>query len=111
VVGNDNLPVSNFSATQNIVYRSEGEAQDLLDWTDWCLPSYVDPDPGIIDFNLLYRDVNPVKDTIFGTQTTDAHSLTADPGFTNTQKGDYTLQMNSPAPGLGFNSSGVPLAR
>jgi len=111
VVGNDNLPVSNFSATQNIVYRSEGEAQDLLDWTDWCLPSYVDPDPGIIDFNLLYRDVNPVKDTIFGTQTTDAHSLTADPGFTNAQKGDYTLQMNSPAPGLGFNSSGVPLAR
>jgi hypothetical protein len=33
-VGNDALPVTNFSATHNIVYRNGGESQDLMDWTD-----------------------------------------------------------------------------
>jgi hypothetical protein len=33
-VGNDALPVTNFSATHTIVYRNGGESQDLMDWTD-----------------------------------------------------------------------------
>jgi len=110
VVGSDHLLVHNFSATRNIVYRSAGEAQDVLDWNDWSLPSYVDPSPGFIDFNVLYHDVTTITDTVFGTQPTDAHSVIADPGFTNAQTGDYTLLPTSPAPGLGFNSAGVPLA-
>jgi parallel beta-helix repeat protein len=110
VVGDDNLLVTNFSATQNIVYRSSGFGQDVLDWTDWSIPSYVDQDPGTIDFNLLYQDIVKITDTVFGTQKTDTHSLVADPVFTSAQTGDYTLAPNSPAVALGFDSRGVPLA-
>jgi hypothetical protein len=42
--------------------------------------------------------------------TTDANSALANPMFTNAQTGDYTLQPNSPALGMGFTTSGVPLA-
>ena len=45
-VGNDNLQVTNFSDTQNIVYRNGGSSQNLMDWTDWTNPTYLDPNPG-----------------------------------------------------------------
>jgi parallel beta-helix repeat protein len=110
VVGNDSLPVTNFSSTHNIVYRDGGASQDLMDWTDWADPSYLDPNPGSIDNNVLYQNVAKAGDSIFGSLPTDANSVLADPMFTNVQTGDYALQQDSPALTLGFNTTGVPLA-
>ena len=110
IVGNDNQEVTNFTASQNIVYRSAGSSQNLLDWTDWTDASYIDPNPGIVDYSVLYQNVAKAGDTVFGSQQTDAHSLLTDPAFSNAQAGDYTLLANSPALALGFNPAGVPLA-
>jgi parallel beta-helix repeat protein len=110
VVGNDRLQVTNFSATHNIVYRNGGASQDLMDWTDWTDPSYVDPDPGTVNFNVLYQNVAKAGDTVLGAQGTDANSALVDPGFASPQNGDYALQGNSPALVEGFNPAGVPLA-
>jgi len=110
VTGNDKLQVTDFSATRNIVYRNGGSSQDLMDWTDWTDPSYVDPDPGAVDDNVLYLNVPKAGDTVWGNQPLDAHSLLANPLFTNAQAGDYTLQPGSPAIALGFSVAGVPLA-
>lgn len=110
VSGNDNLQVTNFSATQNIVYRNGGLSQNLMDWTDWTNASYLDPNPGSIDDNVLFQNVTKASDTVFGSQPLDAHSVLADPEFTNPQSGDYTLLPNSPARGLGFSVEDAPLA-
>jgi len=110
IVGNDNLNVTNFTASQNIVYRSAGSAQNLTDWTDWTDSSYIDPNPGSVDYNVLYQDVAKAGDTVFGSAQTDVHSVLSNPEFANAQSGDYTLLPNSPALTLGFNSLGVPLA-
>jgi parallel beta-helix repeat protein len=110
IVGNDNLPVTSFSATHNIVYRDGGSSLNLEDWTDWTDPGYVDPNPGVVDFNDLFQNVAKAGDTVIGAQGTDAHSQLASPDFTNAQAGDYTLQPNSPALALGFSPTGVPLA-
>ena len=110
VVGNDALEVTNFSSTHNIVYRSAGSSEDLMDWTDWADPSYRDPDPGTVNFNVLFQNVAKAGDTIFANQTTDANSALVNPMFTNAQAGDYTLQPNSPALTMGFTTAGVPLA-
>jgi parallel beta-helix repeat protein len=110
VVGNDALEVTNFSSTHNIVYRSAGASEDLMDWTDWADPSYRDPDPGTVNYNVLFQNVAKAGDTIFANQTTDANSTLANPMFTNAQAGDYTLQSNSPAFAMGFTIAGVPLA-
>jgi parallel beta-helix repeat protein len=110
VVGNDALEVTNFSSTRNIVYRSAGASEDLMDWTDWADPSYRDPDPGTVNYNVLFQNVAKAGDTIFANQTTDANSTLANPTFTNAQAGDYTLQSNSPAFAMGFTVAGVPLA-
>jgi parallel beta-helix repeat protein len=110
VVGNDRLQVTNFSSTHNIVYRNGGASQDLMDWTDWTDPSYEDPNPGTVNFNVLFQNVAQAGDTVLGAQGTDANSVLANPGFTNAQAGDYTLLANSPALAEGFNATGVPLA-
>jgi parallel beta-helix repeat protein len=109
-VGDDNLQVTNFSSMHNIVYRNGGSSQNLMDWTDWANPSYVDPNPGVVNYNVLYQNVAKAGDTIFGSQTTDANSVLANPMFNNSNAGDYTLLSNSPALAEGFNPAGVPLA-
>jgi len=110
VVGNDNLEVTNFSSTHNIVYRDGGSSQDLMDWTDWTDPSYVDPDPGTVNSSVLFQGVAKAGDTVFGGQQLDSNSVLSSPQFTNTQVGDYTLQPDSPAFAVGFSATGVPLA-
>ena len=110
VVGDDALQVTNFSSTLNIVYRSAGSSEDLMDWTDWADPTYRDPDPGTVNYNVLFQNVAKAGDTIFGAQSTDANSALANPMFANAQAGDYTLQPNSPAVAMGFTTNGVPLA-
>ena len=110
VVGDDALQVTNFSSTHNIVYRGAGASEDLMDWTDWANPSYRDPNPGTVNYNVLFQNVAKAGDTIFANQTTDANSALANPMFTNAQAGDYSLQSNSPALAMGFATSGVPLA-
>jgi hypothetical protein len=109
VAGNDNLQVTDFSATRNIVYRNGGLSQNLMDWTDWTNASYLDPNPGSVDDNVLFQNVAKASDTVFGSQPLDAHSVLADPKFAGTLTGDYSLLPNSPAPGLGFNTEDVPL--
>jgi hypothetical protein len=94
----------------NIVYRNGGSSQDVLDWTDWTDPSYVDPNPGIINSSVLFQGVAKAGDTVFGGQGSDANSVLSDPQFINAQAGDYTLQPNSPALAVGFTTAGVPLA-
>jgi hypothetical protein len=81
-----------------------------MDWTDWTDPSYIDPDPGTVNFNVLYQNVAKAGDTVLGAQGTDANSVLVDPGFASPQNGDYALQGNSPALVEGFNPAGVPLA-
>jgi len=110
VVGNDALLVTNFSSTYNIVYRNGGTSQDLMDWTDWSDPTYRDPNPGTINYNVMFQNVAKAGDTILGSQGVDANSVLANPMFNNAQTGDYTLQANSPAITAGFNPAGVPLA-
>jgi parallel beta-helix repeat protein len=109
-VGDDSLQVTNFSSMHNIVYRNGGSSQELMDWTDWANPSYVDPNPGVVNYNVLYQNVAKAGDTIFGSQATDANSVLANPMFTNAETGDYTLLANSPALANGFDPTGVPLA-
>ena len=111
VVGNDALLVTNFSATHNIVYRNGGQSQDLMDWTDWADPSYIDPNPGSIDSNVLYQNVAKAADSVFGAQPVEANSVLANPMFNNPQSGDYSLQQASPAITMGFNANDVPLAQ
>ena len=110
VVGNDNLPVTNFSSTHNIVYRNGGASLDLLDWTNWSAYSNADPDPGTIDYNVLFQNVAKADDTGLGSLGTDAQSIMSNPQFVNAQLGDYALQPNSPALSVGFNPAGMPLA-
>jgi parallel beta-helix repeat protein len=110
VVGDDALQVTNFSSTHNIVYRSAGSSQDLMDWTDWANPTYRDPNPGTVNYNVLFQNVAKAGDTILSGQGTDAQSVLTNPQFTNVQTGDYTLMPNSPALAEGFNPNGVPLA-
>jgi hypothetical protein len=110
VVGNDALDVTNFSSAHNIVYRSAGAPEDLMDSTDWADPSYRDPDPGPVNYNVLFQNVAKAGDTIFSNQSTDANSALANPMFANAQAGDCTPQSNSPALTMGFTTSGVPLA-
>ena len=110
VAGNDRMLTTNFSATHNIVYRNGGGSMDVLDWTDWTDPSYVDPNPGSINDNVLYQNVAKSGDTTMGPNGDDTNSQLTNPMFTNATAGDYTLQPNSPALALGFTSSAVPLA-
>jgi parallel beta-helix repeat protein len=110
MVGNDALEVTNFSAMHNIVYRDGGSSQDLEDWTDWTDPSYVDPNPGIVNSSVLFQGVAKAGDPVFGGQQLDSNSVLSNPMFTNAPAGDYTLQPNSPAFAVGFNTAGVPLA-
>jgi len=81
-----------------------------MDWTDWADPTYRDPDPGIVNYNVLFQNVAKAGDTVFSNQTTDANSALANPMFTNAQAGDYTLLPDSPAVAMGFTTGGVPLA-
>ena len=110
VVGDDALQVTNFSSTHNIVYRSAGTSQDLMDWTDWANPGYRDPNPGTINYNVLFQNVAKAGDTALEAQGTDAQSVLANPQFNNVKSGDYTLMPDSPALAQGFNTNGVPLA-
>ncbi|HEY1803853.1 MAG TPA: right-handed parallel beta-helix repeat-containing protein, partial [Terracidiphilus sp.] len=110
VVGNDALLVTNFSSTNNIIFRDGGSSEDLMDWTDWSEPSYRDPNPGVINYNVMYQGIAKAGDTIFGSQPVNANSALANPMFNNANAGDYTLEMSSPAVALGFNTDGVPLA-
>jgi Ca-dependent carbohydrate-binding module xylan-binding len=109
LAGNDNLLVSDISITHTIMYMNGGHGTGLFDVTVSNYPNYVDPNPGTIDFNLLYLTVDKTSDSIFGSQQLDAHSIAADPLFTDPGSGDYTLKANSPAAGLGFSAVGVPL--
>jgi hypothetical protein len=96
VVGDDALQVTNFSSTHNIVYRSAGSSQDLMDWTDWADPTYRDPNPGAINYNVLFQNVAKAGDTILSGQGSDAQSVLANPQFNNVQTGDYTLLVKLP---------------
>jgi parallel beta-helix repeat protein len=106
---NDDLKVTNFSVTHSIVHRTNGPAQDLTDADS--SPSYVDPDPGTIDYNLAYNNQARFDsgDPTFGKIALDANSLNDDPQFVNPGIGDYSLQSGSPALTLGFTTDGVPL--
>jgi parallel beta-helix repeat protein len=110
VGGCDDLMPTNFSITHNIVYRNGGYSNDLWDWTSYSYPSYVDPKPGTIDYNVLFQNVAKATDPVFGSEVLDGNSVLTDPLFTNAAGGDYTLQLSSPAFAVGFNTSGVPLA-
>ena len=105
----DDLRVSNFSVTQNIVYRNGGLAKDVYDMTSGNDPLYVDPNPGTINLNILYQQVSRASDTIFGGLDLDEDSVTADPLFVNPSRGDYRIQAGSPALATGFTSGGVPM--
>lgn len=105
----DDLMVSNFSVTQNIVYRNGGLSREIYDLTPCTYPAYIDPDPGVIDSNLLFQNISPAADTIFGSQALDANSIVADPEFTNPSRGDYRIQGGSPASAIRFTAAGVPL--
>jgi len=111
MVGKDNLEVTNFSAVHNIVYRNGGSSWNMEDWSDFGGGTYVDPNPGIVDDNVLYQSVARAGDAVFGNQQLDVHSVLTNPLFTNAQTGDYSLQPNSPALALGFTTEGVPLAQ
>jgi parallel beta-helix repeat protein len=104
--------VSNFSFTKNIVYRSSGAGSDASLYFN--PGTYTDANPGTIDYNLLYANLTAITGTAAGSgtygYTLDKHSKIANPLFLNTTIGDYTLQSGSPAFGLGFTSTGVPLA-
>jgi hypothetical protein len=110
VAGNDSLNVTNFSSTHNIVYRAGGASQNMMDWTDWANPSYVDPNPGTVNSSVLFQGVAKAGDPVFGGQKLDSNSVLSNPMFSNVQAGDYTLQANSPAYAVGFTTAGVPLA-
>jgi parallel beta-helix repeat protein len=105
----DDLKVTNFSVTHSVVYRTNGPAQDLTNSTS--STSYVDPNPGTIDYNLVYSSLTRFDsdDPTFGNVTLDANSINDDPQFVNPAIGDYTLHSNSPALSLGFAMDGVPL--
>ena len=81
-----------------------------MDWTDWSDPSYVDPNPGSINDNILYQNVAKAADSVFGSQPVEANSVLANPMFTNSPSGDYSLEQSSPAFNLGFSAADVPLA-
>jgi hypothetical protein len=81
-----------------------------MDWTDWADPTYRDPNPGTINYNVLFQNVAKAGDTVLGAQGTDAQSVLANPQFNDVQTGDYTLDPNSSALTEGFNPNGVPLA-
>jgi parallel beta-helix repeat protein len=106
---NDDLKVTNFSVTHSVVYRTNGPAQDLTDAN--ASTSYVDPDPGTIDYNLVYSGLSrfDTDDPTFGKIALDANSLNDDPQFVNPGIGDYSLRSTSPALALGFTTDGVPL--
>lgn len=106
---NDDLKVTNFSVTHSVVYRTGGPAQDLTDAN--ASPSYVDPNPGTIDYNLVYNKQARFNtgDPTFGNIALDANSLNDDPQFVNPGIGDYSLQSTSPALSVGFTTDGVPL--
>jgi hypothetical protein len=70
----------------------------------------VDPNPGTINYNVLFQNFSIAWDPIFGSVVLDKSTLLTDPLFTNAAGGDYTLQQNSPAITVGFSTSGVPLA-
>ena len=108
MAGSDSLLVTHFSSTHNIVYRDGGLAQDMVDWSD---PGYVDPNPGTVDYSVLYENVAKASDSAFGAQLTDTHSQLVNPMFNDPQTGDYTLQAGSPALTEGFVVSGVPLGQ
>ncbi len=105
----DDLEVTDFSVFRNIIYRNGGLSQDVYDLAPFCNPSYVDPNPGVIDTNVLYQNVSGAVDTLFGERKLDTDSLFADPLFTNPATGDYRLQTGSPALQIGFAVPGVPL--
>jgi parallel beta-helix repeat protein len=105
----DDQMVSDFSVTQNIIYRNGGLSQDVFDMTPTEYPFYEDPEPGTIDSNLLFQNVSAASDQIFGGQQLDLDTLVADPLFANPSSGDYRLQTGSPALAIGFKTSGVPL--
>jgi parallel beta-helix repeat protein len=110
VGGCDDLMPTNFSITNNIVYRNGGKNGELWDWTNYDYPSYVDPNPGTINYNVLFQNFSIAWDPIFGSVVLDKNTLLTDPLFTNAAGGDYTLQLSSPALTVGFSTSGVPLA-
>jgi parallel beta-helix repeat protein len=107
-VQDDDLGPTDFSITHNIVYLMGGVGSDLGVYL--ANSSYLDPDPGTIDYNVLYQNIAKASNSLFGSQTLDVHSVLSDPLFTNPAVGEYTLQDNSPAFGVGFITAGVPLA-
>jgi len=109
LAGNDDLLVSDMTVTHTIMYMNGGHASVLSDFTGTNYPNYIDPNPGVIDYNLLYSHVDKASDSIFGTRPLDVHTISADPLFTDPGSGDYSLQPNSPAGTVGFVSTGVPL--
>ncbi|KAA6456419.1 hypothetical protein DYQ86_25085 [Acidobacteria bacterium AB60] len=105
----DDLRVTHFSVTGNIVYRNGGRSQDVFDGTRGSDPAYADADPGEIGGNILYEDVSAASTASLGVGLEDAGSLVADPRFVNAWRGDYRLEIDSAALRMGFEESGVPL--
>ncbi len=97
--------VSDISFQKNIIYRPAGAGADVS--FNFGTSGYTDPTPGTIDYNLLYQSLTKASST-YG-YTIDAHSVIGNPLFIDTNTGNYTLQSTSPAFGLGFTSTGVPL--
>jgi len=109
VAGGDRLQVTHYSATHNIVYRNGGGSMDVLNWSDGAVPAYIDPNPGSINDNVLFQNVARSDDTTMGANGADANSQLVNPMFANATIGNYTLQANSPALGMGFTTGAVPL--
>ena len=82
-----------FTFERNIVYWTEGQLFHG-NWTG---------DKFRIDNNLYWNPSRPVQfPDQWKERGFDAHSLVADPLFVNPEKGDFTLQPDSPAHTLGF---------
>lgn len=110
LAANDDLNPTNFSITlATLSIELAGDATDLFDDnSDGAESSYVDPNPGTIDYNVLFQGVSKASDPIFGNQPLDPHSVQADPLFNNPSVGDYTLQSNSPCIWHGLHNQRRP---
>ena len=105
----DNKPVTDVTIESNIVYRSIGQGVD----NNFGVPgNYVDPDPGPIDYDVIFNRKLVFEDSSphLNGEVINTHSILADPRLANPAVGDYRLLKGSPALSRGFSIEGIPLA-
>jgi len=109
IAGPSGLPVTHFTVTHNIIYRTLGGGASVSTDTN----AYVDPNPGILDDNLIGLQLTKANTLVFGNPSAthaDVHSIIGDPIFQNADAEDFRLSPGSPAFTVGFSTLGVPLA-